>query len=364
MGRVDLLGCFASDKRTSMDVYQHALANMLHEYSTSYTCINPSHSLETFNRNKWVMRFLRYVYYPFKVQSMESANTHVSHVIDHGYAHLRDRLPKHSKSIVTVHDLIPYLTWKGIIPSESSHRPRLNLYSMRFVQKFDHVVTPSQSTANDLSKYFSVDASRITVIPPILPDYFSYADGVSRPKLKSALGFNESSRVVIISGSEHYKNWQTSLLAVKELRDKGLDVKVIKTGRPSRDFIKFADRLEIEQHVQSRFVADHQDMVDLYRCADCLLFPSWYEGFGMPVAESLACGTPAVVSDRASLKEVGGDLALYTEPDDLDTMVRCLENVLYDDTVKQRVVDKSEAWVEQFRKRDIFEKFRILYELA
>lgn len=337
---------------------------MLSEQSVSCSTVNPTHFLEKYSESRWIMRYLRYIYYPLAIKRLSRELASICHVVDHGYAHLAKSLPKSATTVVTVHDLIPFLTWRGIIPSENRVRPSLNLYSMGFVKRFDCVVTPSQNTANDLSKFFQVDPERICVIPPVLPNYFCINDRPINRNIRSEFGFKESDKLILLTGSDHYKNWQTSLLVVKRLTELGHDIKVIKTGLPSPEFKAMSERLNLERRIHTCFIETHEQMADIYASVDCLLFPSWYEGFGMPVAESLACGTPVVSSNKASLAEVGGNFVLYAEPDDVDMLANHVEKAFYDESVSNRIRTQGNAWLQQFRMDAVFEKYTSLYRLC
>jgi alpha-1,3-rhamnosyl/mannosyltransferase len=88
---------------------------------------------------------------------------------------------------------------------------------------------------------------------------------------------------------------------------------------------------------------DFEDLIRLYASADCFLFPSLLEGFGFPPLEAMASGTPVVCSDRPSLPEVVGDAALTAPPDDIETLVRCVTQVLGDSSVAATLRERGLA---------------------
>lgn len=357
---VSLYGCFRADNRISMNIYAAQLQRALASNCDPLYCITPEHTLERFSNSKAVMRFLRYWYYP-RVIRQKPKLTGVHHVIDHGYAHLYPSLPS-GKKVVTAHDLIPLLTWKGIIPSQGKVRkPRLNLHSLSFLEKFDTVIAPSVSTANDLQRFLGFHTSKIKVIPPVIADHFQIMPAQQVTQFRRRITSDEETKLILITGREHYKNLVSSIKVVKNLLKNGNKVKLVRTGYLDTYVEELLRDNGISDHVESLFFEDHKDLVLLYNAVDCLLFPSWYEGFGMPVAEALACGTPVVSSNTSSLPEVGGQLALSASPNDIDALTDLVLTCLFDKNHQIQVLQKGPEWVEQFRSSNLISKLHEAY---
>ncbi len=348
--KIQLYGCFKADQRTSMGIYAEYLLDALNQCGVNAGLFYPKHGLEHSRFSTMAMRYLRYVQYPRMVgQVSGSADLH--HVIDHGYAHLHSKLPNKLK-VVTVHDLIPYLTWKGMIPSsvggqrlERGHgrggakprRPSLNLHSLSYLKRYDRIIAVSQSTSNDLQQYLDIAESQIHVVPPIISNKFYRRRESEIQRLREKLLIGKSTKVILITGREHYKNLLTSVNVVKNLVSQGHDVRLIRSGLSSPVFDQYVVQNGLTESVTSVYLSSHDELPALYSAVDCLLFPSWYEGFGMPVAEALACGTPVVCSDRGSLSEIGGDLTLVAAPDDVDQLSDLVWYSMTDDAHRQQV---------------------------
>ena len=101
------------------------------------------------------------------------------------------------------------------------------------------------------------------------------------------------------------------------------------------------------------FFKDEIELATLYNVVDCLLFPSLYEGFGMPVAEALSCGTPVIISNKASLPEVGGGYAIEHDCFDVEGISKSVNQLLTDKSMAQRVYEQAPQWCEQFRAPNI-----------
>ena len=359
---------FESDKRLSMDIYAGSLAKELRSRSeVELETFKPKSRLERFSQNKYLMRYLRYVAYPYK---LPNSAKDVHHVLDHGYAHLYSKLGP-GKKCITAHDLIPFLHWQGkLVNSESVARPNqnqvakpaLNLYSLGFINRFDRVISLSQSTKNDLIEYLDIPGDKVEVIPPIIDPFFKSIEPDKVAAFAQRYNLSGKCRWIMISGQEFYKNHTTSLRVLKRLVDE-MDgqIMLIKTGAISDEFNAQVQIMGLQKHVKSLFFKDITELPLLYNFVDCLVFPSLYEGFGMPVAEALACGTPVVTSNRGSLPEVAGTLAATLNPFDDEAIAAAVMNVMVDPSISEKIKVAGPNWVDQFRAPCVIEKIERFY---
>jgi len=105
---------------------------------------------------------------------------------------------------------------------------------------------------------------------------------------------------------------------------------------------------------------DDEDVAGLYSGAECVVFPSLYEGFGFPVIEGMACGTPVITSNVSSLPEVAGDAAIMVDPYDIDAITDAIQRVLDDNTLRDRMI---QAGFEQASKFTWEKSARQLHEI-
>ena len=361
MNKICHYRCFESDKRISMQIYADQLQAGMIDHESQLEIFQPQSSLEKYASNKFVMRYLRYWEYP---RSVVKQKADIHHVIDHGYAHL---LPKLSagKKCITVHDLIPMLNWKGLISESSKNvirKPFLNLHSLSFIKNYDLIICVSISTANDLVEHLSILPEKIRVIPPIINSYFKLRDIEEVDMFANKYNLDRTCKWVMISGVEFYKNLETSLKVLKELnKNNNKPIKLIKSGLPSKEFDRLVLSLGLESLVKCVFIEKSDELPLLYNFVDCLLFPSLYEGFGMPVAEALACGTPVVTTKRGSLPEVGGKLAKYIEPNDVGGLCKAVDSSINEGGLRVNRYKAGTRWVEQFREAKVGEKFAKVY---
>jgi len=338
---------FVADQRLSMQIYADNCCNALAQTGVPIRQYHPQSKLEKFSKSAMIMRGLRYLAYPYQVRQ-QVADVH--HVLDHGYAHLASHL-SNGKKVVTVHDLIPYLCWKGHLKTAQHFRkPLLNLYSLRSLSEFDAIITPSEQTKQDLVKHLEIDEKKIHSVPPGLASHFKHHDEKRVKAFKQSYQLDQNARLIMISGREFYKNHTVCLHVLKQLLNRSSDpICLIKTGLDSPEFNQQVQELGLQNSVRCLFLQDFNELPILYNAVDCLLFPSLYEGFGMPVVEALACGTPVVTSNAGSLPEVAGDLAVQCSVDDVLQLTDAVWQALNEPQIKQRVVRDGNAWVAPFR---------------
>jgi alpha-1,3-rhamnosyl/mannosyltransferase len=165
------------------------------------------------------------------------------------------------------------------------------------VRRAARVIAVSERTRRDLSRAYSLAESDITVVP-------HGVDSVFRPSTTPARDF------ALLVGAVHAR--KNPLAALEAAQARGLPLVV---AGPVKDE-KLADELR-RRGARVLGYVERDALAELYRNAACLVFPSRFEGFGLPVLEAMASGTPVVCSSDPALREVGGDAALYADPDRL-----------------------------------------------
>jgi len=268
---------FKADYRLSMEIYAQRLSDAMQSQFCGKAMDNElaienfvpqSSSILPFN-NRLTMRYLRYFSYPRQVQGRCSQ---IHHITDHGYAHLISKLGAGAK-IISVHDVIPFLAWKGLIRGVDAsvfRKPILNLYSLKYLSEFDHIITISQQTKSDLLEYFSVPESKLSVIPPIIDQRFcpQSADRVAQFKQRHEL--NNDRQYVLLPGSAFYKNLKGSLAALKDLCAKNPDLTILKTGVADVEFNRQVHEKRLSDRVSQIYLEDKSELPLLYSSVDCL----------------------------------------------------------------------------------------------
>jgi glycosyltransferase involved in cell wall biosynthesis len=227
-------------------------------------------------------------------------------------------------SVITIHDLAIYLN-PGWFPGRQPLSTRLVV--PRSLARADVVIAVSNNTADDIKDLFDVPPSRISVVPHGISHLFRPMSREDLDIARARLQLPE--RFILFVGTiEPRKNLSTLLEAWAMMRDRP-DLVIVGAWGWLYEPIK--ERLErLGPHVHHIQGIDPTELPAVYNLARVLAHPAWYEGFGFPPLEAMACGTPVVVSDRASLPEVVGDAGLIAAADDPDAWRKALERVVGD----------------------------------
>jgi glycosyltransferase involved in cell wall biosynthesis len=170
---------------------------------------------------------------------------------------------------------------------------------------------------------------------------------------------------VLMTGFNSYKNHIGGLRAFAHLRKLcRTPLQLVKTGGPTPEWMRAVRELGIESVTRCLGDVPRGKLAKVYNCVDCLLFPSFYEGFGWPPVEAMACGTPVVTSNAGSLPEVVGKAGLMYPADDYKGFAEAMYAVLTNEGLRQRLVEDGLAWARKFTWEETAQKTLTLYEQA
>jgi len=242
---------------------------------------------------------------------------------------------RRARRMVTVHDLAFLL-----YPECADARLRQYLMSVvpRSIRDADFVVTDSINTQNDVICLFGASPDRTAVVPGGVEARFRPAPPEAVAELRARLGLH-SPFVLSLGMIEPRKNWQGLIRAYSQARARHrLRHQLVLAGPRGWLWESIFDERERSPYrndiIFLGFVAD-ADLPALYTAAEAFAFPSFYEGFGLPPLEAMACGTPVVVSNAASLPEVVGDAGLMVPADDIDALAEALARLLLDEELRR-----------------------------
>jgi glycosyltransferase involved in cell wall biosynthesis len=239
---------------------------------------------------------------------------------------------RNARTLLTIHDLSFVL-----VPESAS--PRLKRYLDRVVPqsiaRADHLLADSAATKQDLISLYQVDPDKITVLLSGVSAHFRpITDPAALARVRSKYGLDEWSFLFTVGTVQPRKNYERLCEALASLRAGHPDLHlVIAGGKGWMDDPIYAavEKLNLKERVYFIGYAADEDLPALYSMASAVPFVSLYEGFGFPVLEAMACGTPVVASNISSIPEVAGSAALLVNPRDTLEIVSALENAL-DDT--------------------------------
>lgn len=254
----------------------------------------------------------------------------VLHIVDHSESFLLPAVRARLR-VVACHDLIP-LAAEQVVYRHSLSRwlgRRLYRLTVRDIARADGVVACSHATAQDVLRFLSIAPERLKVVyHGVDPDLFVPLREEERHRYRQEMGYGAQEIVLLHVGSNApYKNVPAVLRTVAYLRNNGQPVRWIKAGQPlSPSLQRMAQELGIADCLHAEGSLDDASLLRLYQTCDVLLFPSVREGFGLPVLEALACGTPAVIADTPALNEWAGEVCLSAPPNDIRALA---ERVLH-----------------------------------
>jgi len=241
------------------------------------------------------------------------------------------------RSVITVHDL-NFLHYPQFLTAES--RCYYNQQIEWAVRHADHILADSHATKSDLISLLDVPVSKVTVVhlaadPAFRP--LAEAD-VQRVAARYEL---ELGYVLFVGTLEPRKNLPGLLQAYRWLLDTQVTmaplVLIGGKGWLYDEVFERVETLHLAGHVRFLHDVPDADLPGMYNAAGMLVTPSFYEGFGLPALEAMACGTPVVVADRASLPEVVGEAGLLVDPDDPDDIAQALARVLTDEPLRAKM---------------------------
>lgn len=266
----------------------------------------------------------------------------------------------HPPSVVTIHDL-GYLHWPEAHGAKQARM--LDLTTRWSARVARHIIVPSRQTANDLVDAYRVPEQSITVIHHgIDPSMSPVPDGTDAT-LRQRYSLPE--RFVLAVGTMQPRKNLGSLARAMSLLDEKHNMSLVIAGRKGwmfqeveRELIasNLGDRLHLLDYIPSA------DLPALYRAAEVFAQPSRFEGFGMPILEAMACGTPVVAARGSSLDEIGGTAAIRFAHDNPAELASVLTDLLANEPRRRSAIADGTAWSSRFTWEQAGRKTRIVLE--
>ena len=276
------------------------------------------------------------------------------------------------RTVVTLYDFIPlifrdrYLEPQPV--SKAAYFARLGL-----LRRADHTLAISEQTAADAVEHLGIDAGRITVIDCGVSDRFSSLVGSreeAEEALRGAFPRQRDGFVLYVGGDDPRKNMLGAidgyaLLAPETRRAHQLVIACRLSPVRMEELTAYAAQRGVDRSdvLFTGFVSD-AELAALYRSCALFLFPSLYEGAGLPILEAMSCGAPVVASGTSSIPEILGDLEATFDPSDPAEMARCLEGVLGSPAELESLRQRSRRRVELYTWRRVAERTLQGYEHA
>ncbi|MEM9226650.1 MAG: glycosyltransferase family 1 protein [Verrucomicrobiota bacterium] len=309
-----LISNYRPDGQYSMLRFAEMLEVHLRKAGASVTRLEP---LRVFGGKgplaKWRGYLDKYLLFPgrLKRELKRLSQTHgemIVHITDHSNAPYHKAAKGHT-CLITCHDLMAIKSALGLVPQNRTRLSGriLQRWILKHLKNATHVCCLSEKTRSDLITLTKVTEADVEVIPAGLPYPF---EPTPSQEAKGLINPLTAPYVLHVGSDAWYKNRLGVLEIFLKLRKQRPELKLAFVGPESTDLKQVITEQILGASVV--FVSDITDekLQALYSLADCLIFPSHDEGFGWPIAEAQACGTPAMITDRPPMTEVGGEAAV------------------------------------------------------
>jgi len=250
--------------------------------------------------------------------------------------------------VVTIHDLQHeyFPEYFGFLRLRSRR-----MLFRRAIKAADKIIAISECTAKDLERFHNVESAGIEIIYHGVDSGFGDVPQDLIERVKHAYDLPQSFAFLPGKTFKH-KNHVNAVKAVSRLREKwDIELPLILTGGEDTGHAQLTQAIQslgMQDQVRHLGRLGHGELPALYRLASCLLFPSRFEGFGLPVLEAFVCRCPVVCSNVTSLPEVAGDAAMLVDPDDIEGMAHAIRLIIKEPEIRKGLVQRGRQRASEF----------------
>jgi glycosyltransferase involved in cell wall biosynthesis len=226
----------------------------------------------------------------------------------------------------------------------------------KIANQSSHLIAISESTKKDMVNILGINPEKISVV------YLAGTFNLCEPNINIKIDQQEQPYLLFVGNRDSYKNFSTMLKAIAPVLLRH-DIRLICAGGgtfTNNDY-NFIQSLNLSDKVEYQDINDAKLQL-LYSGAVAFIFPSLYEGFGIPVLEAFACNCPCILSNVSSLPEISGDAALYFDPRDTDSIKNAVEKVIADNNVRDELINKGRIRLSHFSWYNTVSKTLTVYE--
>jgi glycosyltransferase involved in cell wall biosynthesis len=256
---------------------------------------------------------------------------------------------RNTRTVLTVHDLSFVRAPETASPSLKAYLDRV---VPRSVNRADYILADSQATKDDMIDLYHVAPEKVEVLlSGVNPRFKPVRDESALAAVRAKYGIGDAPYVFAVGTVQPRKNYERLIRALHALPDSLREVRLVIAG--GRGWLQgpiyaAVDELGLKDRVKFIGFADDADLPALYSAARATAFPSLYEGFGLPILESQACGTPVVTAAVSSLLEVAGDSTLLVDPYSTDQIRDALVTLLTDEARRAELIARGEEQIKRF----------------
>ena len=261
--------------------------------------------------------------------------------------------PKTSKVIITVHDMIHEL-----FESNFSRLDKTSTAKKAAIERADHVICVSENTRNDLIRLFNTDPKKISVI------YHGFS--LDKTSMQASPIVFDAPYILYVGSRFGYKNFERLLQAFAILKTGNSEVLLVCFGGGAftRNELLLANDLGLSSGDIIQMAGTDSILANLYTYAQAFVYPSLYEGFGIPPLEAMSCGCPVACSESSSIPEVVGEAGIYFDPLSPQTIADAIESLLENPDLKAKLIKAGFERIKRFSWWQCAVETRDIYDLV
>lgn len=299
---------------------------------------------------------------PVKYNTLLNTHSDIYHFFDYIVP------PKvEGKVITTIHD-VTYILYPEMVEKKTMERIKDGIeYS---VNRADKVITVSESSKKDIIKFLGVDEGKIEVVYNGV-EYERFSNSCTeKEQLRVKEKYNLPDKYILYMGTlEPRKNIESIISAFSLFISHNNiflnEFKLVIAGKKGwlyESIFNQVQNLSIKDKVIFTDYVEEEDKPLIYKMASIFVFPSIYEGFGIPVIEAMASSVPVITSTASSLKEISGDAAIIVEPKDIDSISKAMKEILENEAVRKSMIEKGHTQAKKFNWQSSAEKLANIYK--
>lgn len=267
------------------------------------------------------------------------------------------------RSVVTIHDCI-HLMFPEYLPNKLAYYyAKGSMWTAS--HKADRILTVSEASKKDILRFFNVAPDKVEVIYNAIDERFLAPPNAERMELARQRYQLDHPFILYVGNIKPHKNLERLIDSFARARSQGLDdLKLIIIGDEISKYPPLRQSVhkhKLDKHVRFLGFQPMETLAAFYRLARAFVFPSLYEGFGLPPLEAMACGTPVVTSNVSSLPEVAGGAAVLVDPYDEDAIASAIVRAVSDDSLRAELIEKGIQRARTFSWKQSVKKIHDIY---
>lgn len=257
------------------------------------------------------------------------------------------------KVIVTIHDIC-FEHFKDIFTKKEYIRQKILIpYAAR---KADSIVTVSEFSKDDIASHYNISRDKISVVYNAVSEKFRILpkDELNREELLQKYHIPNEKFILSVCNLQPRKNIPRLIKAFVKLKEQGLSEKLVLVGKKAWMYSEIDDLLS--KYPDDIFITgyvEEDDLIRFYNACELFVYPSIFEGFGIPPLEAMACGSKVAISHITSLQEVVGDVGVYFNPFDIDYMAEVVDKLINERAESCQTADIDDQSMKSTRQKEI-----------